>query len=353
MEAYAVIMAGGKGERLWPFSTSARPKQFLRILDGKSFLQATVDRITDLIPKGKVLVVTPREFVTLVQKDLDVPEENVIVEPMGKGTAPCAALAAFLLAQINPKAVMVALPADHVIKNVERFCFILAKAMEIAAKGEYLITLGIVPDYPATGYGYIRRGHPFSADPDLAVFHAEKFKEKPDPKMAKEFLAEGGYFWNSGMFVWRVDVFLHALSQHLPALHAAFEEVREYRGHSNWYRKLEEVYQRIPSISIDHGVMEKAENVLVIPADIGWSDVGDWTALGALLPQDADGNSVHARQLGVETKGCVIYAEEPHRLVATLGVEGLVIVDTKEALRILPKERAQEVRKLLERLPKD
>lgn len=349
-EAYAVIMAGGKGERLWPLSTPARPKQFLRILDGKSFLQVTVERITSLIPKEKVLVITPKEFVLLVHEDLDIPEENVIAEPMGRNTAPCAALAALFLAQRDPKAVMVVLPADHVIKNVEQFHLVLSKAIEIASREDYLVTLGIVPDRPATGYGYIRRGRPFAESSDPAVFHVEKFKEKPDRKTAEKFLAEGGYFWNSGMFVWRVDVFLHALSQHLPALYTTFEELREYLGQPNWDRKLAEVYQKIPAISIDHGLMEKAENVLVIPADIGWSDVGDWAALGAFLPQDADGNAVHARHLGIETKGCVIYAEDPDRLVATLGVEDLVIVDTKEALLILPKERAQEVRKLLEKL---
>lgn len=348
-EAHAVIMAGGRGERLWPLSTSARPKQFLPILNGKSFLQHTVERIKPLIPEERIFVVTPREFAHLVREELTVPEENIILEPVGKNTALCAALAAFFVAQRDPKPVMAVLPADHVIKNVDRFRFILAQALEIAGKWDYLITLGIVPDRPATGYGYIRLGLPFKESPDLTVFHVEKFKEKPDRKTAERFLAEGGYFWNSGMFVARADVWSDALSQHLPTLFAALRELRTHLGQPTWENALEEAYQNLPSISIDQGVMEKAENVLVIPADIGWSDVGDWAALGDLLPQDGDGNALHARHLGLETKGCVIYAEDPGRLVATLGVEDLVIVETKEGLLVLPKERAQEVRKLLEK----
>jgi mannose-1-phosphate guanylyltransferase len=247
---------------------------------------------------------------------------------------------------------MIALPSDHLVTKVEEFQRILGAAVELAEKGEYLVTLGIKPDRPATGYGYIRYAELFAEMRGIPVYRVERFVEKPDRAKAETFLAEGCYLWNSGIFVWRLDTFMHALSLHMPKLYSGLLELRDHLGKPSWESALAHLYPGLPAISIDYGLMEKAQNVLVIPADIGWSDVGDWSAMSNLFPKDELGNAVWAKYLGIDTENCVIYAEEPERLVATLGLRDLVIVETKEALLILPRDRAQEVRKILERLRK-
>jgi len=214
------------------------------------------------------------------------------------------------------------------------------------------VTLGIKPDRPATGYGYIRYAELFAEVQGLPVYRAERFVEKPDRAKAEVFLEEECYLWNSGIFVWRVDTFMHGLSQHMPELYSGLLELREHLGKPSWEEALARVYSRLPAISIDYGLMEKAQNVLVTPADIGWSDVGDWSAMASLFPQDESGNAVCAKHVGIDTENCVIYAEDPRCLVATLGLRDLIIVETKEALLILRRDRAQEVRKILERLRK-
>ena len=245
---------------------------------------------------------------------------------------------------------MIALPSDHLVTKTEEFQKVLRVAVELAQKREHLVTLRIKPDRPATGYGYIRYAELFAEVGGIPVYRVERFVEKPDRAKAEAFLAEGCYLWNSGIFVWRVDVFMHALSVHMPELYAGLLELRERLGKSSWEDALTRVYPRLPAIFIDYGLMEKAQNVLVIPADIGWSDAGDWSAVASLFPKDGSGNAVYAKHVGIDTKNCVIYTEDPGRLVATLGLRDLVIVETKEALLILPRDRAQEVRKILERL---
>ena len=240
----------------------------------------------------------------------------------------------------------------HLVTRAKEFQRILRVVVELAEKGEYLVTLGIKPDRPATGYGYIRYAELFVETQGIPVYRVEQFVEKPDRAKAEAFLAKGCYLWNSGIFVWRLDTFMHALSLHMPELYSGLLELREHLGKPSWESALVQLYPRLPAISIDYGLMEKAQNVLVIPADIGWSDLGDWSAMSNLFPKDESGNAVLAKHLGIDTENCVIYAEEPGRLVATLGLRDLVIVETKEALLILPRDRAQEVRKILERLRK-
>jgi len=351
-QVFAVIMAGGRGERLWPLSTPSRPKQFLPLLSGKSFLQATAERVTSLVGKDGLFVVVPQEYKELVAQELSLPREQILVEPEGRNTAPALGLAGLILFARDPKAVMIALPSDHLVTKTEEFQKVLGVAVEVAQKGEHLVTLGIKPDRPATGYGYIRYAELFAEVQGIPVYQVERFVEKPDRAKAEAFLEEGCYLWNSGIFVWRVDTFMHGLSQHMPELYAGLLELREHLGKPSWEDTLARVYSRLPAISIDYGLMEKAQNVLVIPADIGWSDVGDWSAMASLFPQDESGNAVCATHVGIDTENCVIYAEDPERLVATLGLRDLVIVETKEALLILRRDCAQEVRKILERLRK-
>jgi len=345
-KCFAVIMAGGRGERLWPLSTPERPKQFLRLGGEGTMLQETVVRISALIPEENIYVVTPKGFTGLVREQLTIPEANVIAEPVGRNTAPCVGLAAIMLEAKDPQGVMVVLPADHVIKNQERFLEILAKAIEVAAAGEHLVTLGIVPDQPATGYGYICRDELFAQSDAIGVYKVEEFTEKPDKETAERFLKEGGYYWNSGMFIWRIDVILAEIERHMPKLYAGLQEVKGYREKPDAANVLQAVYEKQDPISIDYGVLERSSRVLVIPADIGWSDVGDWSALDAIFEKDEHGNIVQAKHFRIDTANSVVYSTQD-KPIATIGLENIVIIETEEALLVMDKTRAQKVREII------
>lgn len=350
---YAVIMAGGKGERLWPLSTPERPKQFLRLDGQRTMLQETIARMRPLIPVENIYIVAPKEFTRLVleQLELDIPKENMIVEPLGRNTAPCVGLAAVMVESKDPRGVMIVLPADHVIKETERFLAILRRTIEIASSGNYLITLGIIPDYPATGYGYIHRAEPFE-NGDIEIYKVQSFTEKPDEKTARRFLEEGDYYWNSGMFLWRAEVILAEIERHMPELHSGLMRIKGNLGKPGLDRVLEEVYEVQEPLSIDHGVLERSSHVLMVPADIGWSDVGDWSALDAIISRDGEGNIIRAEWLGMDTKNSTIYSEKREKLIATIGLENIVIIDAENALLVMDKQRAQEVRKIAEQADK-
>ncbi len=352
---FAVIMAGGRGERLWPLSREETPKQFLKLLGEHTLLQQTVERIAPLVSNEDTYVVVGREHVGIVREQLpDLPKKNVIIEPMGRGTAPCIGLAATRLARIDPQGVMIVLPADHAIVDEEHFLRVLNDAASVAEEGTHLVTLGITPNRPATGYGYIQAFSPLKAGDlgtDCEVLSVERFAEKPDLKTAERFLQEGGYYWNSGMFVWRVDAILREMKEHMPQLHDALRDIEEHAGAPDYEQNLERTYAGQEANSIDYGVLEKSEHVLVIPTgDIGWSDVGDWSALSEVLETDDVGNLIRASHIGVDTSNCTIlskHTSEKKRLVATLGISDVVIIDTDDILLVMDKSRAQEVKKIL------
>lgn len=352
---FAVIMAGGRGERLWPLSTEERPKQFLKLFGEQTMLQETAERVAPLLPLENIYVVVGKEHVELAREQLpSLPAENIIVEPLGRGTAPCVGLAAERLAQTDPEGVMIVLPADHAVRDRERFLKLLADAAMIAAEGTHLVTLGITPDRPATGYGYIQASTPWPKSGlaiESAVLEVERFTEKPDRRTAERFLAEGDYLWNSGMFIWRIDTILQEIKTHMPQLHARLTAIGERIGAPDYEAMLERVYREQDVISIDSGVLEKSDRVLVLPTgEIGWSDVGDWAALSELWETDGQGNAIQARHIGIDTKNSLIisqHAEAKGRLVATLGLAGLVIIDTDNALLVMDKDRAQEVKRLI------
>lgn len=344
---FAVIMAGGKGERLWPLSNRKTPKPFLKFKE-MSLLQDTASRIEPLVPIDNIYVVTGEEFKELVYKQLPrLPKENVIAEPFGRGTAPCIGLAAIILEQISSKGVMIALSTDHAIKKTDHFLNILKAAIEAGGSGEYLITLGIVPDHPATGYGYIRCGEIF--EKHLNVHKVQRFTEKPDEATARKFLQEGKYLWNSGIFIWRVDTILAEIKKHMPELYKGLIEIKSRLGKPDVNEAIKKVYQNQKSISIDYGVLEKSSRVLVIPADIGWSDIGDWTALEAILEKNGSGNIIQAKHLVMDTKDSIIFSSDDQKLIATIGLENVVIIDAGDALLVMDKKRAQEVREMVKR----
>ena len=346
---FAIIMAGGLGERLWPLSTKQRPKQFLQLIGEQTMLQATVARILPAIPFESIYVVVGNEYQTLVLEQLpELPPQNLITEPMGRGTAACVGLSALAVTQVDPEGVMIVLPADHVIKREGYFRTLLKKCTEVAVAGTHLITLGIPPNHPATGYGYIHAVKPWQGQAE--ALEVERFTEKPDRKTAERFLSHGGYFWNSGMFIWRADTILEEIRAHMPELYAGLMKIRSRLGREDYAETVEQVYRELEATSIDYGVMEKSQRVLVLPArDIGWSDLGDWSALSDILGSDQQGNAIQANHVGIDTKQCLIFSQRGKRKgkrLATLGVSNLVIVDTEDALLVMKRDRSQDVKRL-------
>jgi len=346
---YAVILAGGSGKRLWPLSRQARPKQLLDITClEKPLLQETLARLAPLIRADAVYVVTGERYMDSTCRQLpSVPSANIIKEPEGRGSAPAIGLAALHLWHRDSEAVMVCLPADHYIAEPERFREVLLAAEQVAKDG-HLVTLGIRPEYPHTGYGYIEIGEKLTEGDAFSVHTVRRFTEKPDEQTAKLLFDGGRHLWNSGMFIWKASTILNEIEKHLPCLHECLREVGGALGTTEGQAVLERTWPRVERETIDFGVMEKAEDVVVIPVDMGWSDIGSWASLADLLPADGDGNIVVGQHFGLGTKGCVIYS--PRRLVATVGVEDLVVVETEDAILICARDRAEEVKALVDRL---
>ena len=345
---YPMIMAGGSGTRLWPRSRRGRPKQFLRFNSPRTLLQEAYARVVPLSEPDRVIVVTNRRFVDQVQGQLpDVPRENILGEPEGRNTAPAIGWAAVVLQQRDPDAVMAALPADHIITRPDRFRQVLRAAVALAAEG-HIVTLGITPSYPATGYGYIERGEPLGTWEGLTAYRLVRFTEKPDKATAERFLQSGRYSWNSGMFIWRADRVLEEIQRHMPDLHAGLMRIAAALGTPEERRVLEEVWPSLPKESIDYGIMEHVTDGAVIPADIGWNDVGSWEAVYQEYPKDGEGNAVEGEVLLIDARDNLVLSEK--RLIAVVGVENLVVVETEDALLICPRDRAQDVRRVVQTL---
>jgi mannose-1-phosphate guanylyltransferase len=351
---YAVIMAGGIGSRLWPRSRGSTPKQFLDLVGAQTMLQDTVDRIEPLIPPARVLVVVSQEHVATVREQVPaLPLENVVVEPGPRGTAPCIGLAAVALQQRDPQASMAVFPADHLIADAAGFRRAVAAAAQVAQDG-YLVTLGVTPTQPHTGYGYIQRGDSLEGVQGLPAYQVRRFTEKPDGSTARHFVDSGEYYWNAGIFIWRVATILAEMDRLLPRLYVELQAIAGAWDQEGCAGMLAAAWERVPQTTIDYGIMEKAARVAVLPIDVGWDDVGNWATLSALLDSDGAGNVLRGsgRHLLVGTHDTYLYASAG-RLVAAVGLEGFVVVDTPDALLICPKDRAQSVREVVDRLKAD
>jgi len=347
MKIAALIMAGGRGERFWPRSRAALPKQFLSLTgDGRTMIQLTVERILPLVDMEDIYVVTNRDYRELVRAQLPaLPEENILCESVGRNTAPCIGLGAVHMARRYGDAVMITLPADHLIQYTAMFQRTLRDACEVAEAGDNLVTLGITPDAPETNYGYIK----FSPERmNGRAFAVDKFVEKPDLPTAKRYLAAEEYLWNSGMFVWKVSSILAALERYLPEVSAALGRIRRALGTAEAEAVLEREYAAMPSVSVDYGVMEKAENLFVLPGTFGWDDVGSWLAVERFNSADELGNVVTGDVICVESRNCIVQGGK--RLVAAVGIKDLVVVDTEDALLIAEKDSLGGIRKVLETL---
>jgi mannose-1-phosphate guanylyltransferase len=343
---YAVILAGGWGERLWPMSTRARPKQLLSLTGGSSLVVNTMRRIEPVVSLEGSLVMTGESLKDRMVDELGpVPPDRIIGEPVGRNTAPAIALAARLLLMDDEDAVMVVLPADHVIGDDEAFRTSIDLAVNAAESRRALVTLGIRPTRPETGYGYI--GTAGATDVE-GVLEVASFEEKPDAERARAYFEDGGYYWNSGIFIWRADVFLGEVDKRLPEVAAALSDVTCGPDGEGFASELSRYYDSVEGISVDYGIMEKAESVLVVPSAFGWDDVGAWPAVARIWPGDADGNTVRGDTLVIDSSNCVVYAESG--TVAVLGMEGVVVVRTQDATLVVPKDRAADVKRIVEGL---
>jgi mannose-1-phosphate guanylyltransferase len=346
--AFALIMAGGVGTRFWPRSREKSPKQLLEILGKGTMIQNTVQRLDPIVSPHQVYVITNRVQKSQVKAQLSsIPAENIIDEPLGRNTAPCIGLAALHLRRVDSDAVMVVVPADHVIRKVEEFHRVLRLAVVTAYESGGLLTIGIKPTHPETGYGYIQmHTEEDGSTPHYSrgVRRVKTFAEKPNLATAERFLSSGDFLWNSGMFVWRVDAILREIERCLPDLYRELQKIEATIGTPQYQATVELAYGLIRGISIDYGVMEKAKNVFVIPADLGWNDLGSWDEVARLSGKDAAGNSITGTVIQRDMNNCYVFS--PGKMVATIGVEDLIIVNTDDALLICRKGRSQDVKEV-------
>ncbi len=346
-KVHVVVIAGGSGTRFWPLSRRHRPKQLLALGGGESLLAATFARVEPVAPADRWWMVVGASHAEACREAAPrVPASHVLVEPVARNTAPAIGLAAVHLAATDPEAVMVVLPADHHVGDPASLCAALETAATVARSGP-IVTLGITPTRPETGFGYIQRG---AADARArGAFRVQRFCEKPDLERARGFLAQGGYDWNAGIFIARAKTVLAEIERQLPAVHRQLAAVGARLGEPDYDDALAAAFRAIEPVSFDYGVMEGAAEVTVVPVDCGWSDVGSFNALDALIPKDADGNVVSGRAVAIDSRDCVLHAGPGH-VVAAVGVSGLAVIQTGDATLVVPLERAQEVRTVLERL---
>jgi mannose-1-phosphate guanylyltransferase len=350
---WAVIPAGGSGTRLWPLSRSARPKYLLQLLGNRTLLQQAFDRLLRLTEPSRILIVCGAQHAESIQQQLpDLPPENIIVEPSPNGTGPAIALATALIAERDPNAIMGSFAADHDVTDVDAFVGAVTTAIAAAALGD-LVTIGITPSRPETGFGYIERTEEISVETKSGIaYRAARFVEKPNLATATDYVESGSFLWNAAMFVWRVDVMLAELRLLQPLIAEGVTELAKHWSGDTRDQAIEDWWHRLPNVTIDTGVMELAHNVVVVPAEMGWSDVGDFNSLGELIEQDLLGNSVRGELIQIDTTNSVVWSETG-RPVAMIGLDNLVVVDTGDALLIVERSKSQEVRKLVERLRKE
>jgi mannose-1-phosphate guanylyltransferase len=351
---YAVIMAGGGGTRLWPVSRKNLPKQLLPLFGEETLFQGTVARLTDLFPAERILVVTVEEQAQAIKLQVPViPDKNYLIEPSPRGTASVVGLAATVLKQRDPAAIMAVLPSDHFIRNRDLFHHLLSAAFAVAAEG-FLVTLGIEPLSASTAYGYIHQGELLSDKFGYPAYKVRQFKEKPDEDTAQGFIREGGHSWNSGMFIWKVDRILAEIEEQLPVLSAALKKLGADWGTPKQEATLRVLWNDLKTETIDYAVMERAKRVAVLPTSgLGWNDVGSWDTLFDVLFPDPDGNvSARARHIALDTHNTLVYSHNADRLIVTIGLDDIILVDTADALLVCKADQAQKVREVVDRLKK-
>jgi mannose-1-phosphate guanylyltransferase len=350
-QKFIIILAGGKGERFWPQSRQRRPKHLLTIVGDVPMLAQTVARVGPLAPAQNIFIITAADQVKAVRAMCPgLPRANIVGEPVGRDTAPAVALAAALVAQRDPRGVFAILPADHVIHDTRAYQADLRAAFAAAAGADVMVTIGIKPHEPATGFGYIQRGKAWETPARRPFYKVKRFVEKPSLKVAQGYLASGDYLWNAGMFVWSVPVVLAALGRHAPALRAGLDGIMMGLARRRALASLlKKIYPALPKISVDYALLEKAGNVVVLPASFDWDDVGSWPAVARHHPKDAAGNVARGRTIIEQGRNNIVVGEEGH-LLAVIGADDLIVVHTPDATLVCPRHRAQDIKQLLKRI---
>jgi len=344
-----VIMAGGVGTRFWPLSTEERAKQFLNLFGDRTLLQQSFDRVSNLVPPQRILVLTNTAFVSIVKEQLpQIPLENIIGEPIRRDTAAAVALAAVLCRRRFGNPVIATLTADHLIEPVSVFQKTLLSAARRAVDDNALYTFGIEPTYPATGYGYLERGVQIDDEDGIKHFQLLRFKEKPDLETARQYVESGRFYWNSGMFVWTADAILKEIETHLPDHAKAFSRLAAFDGTPEWDHALQAAFESLRAVSIDFGVMEKAQNVCCVASRFSWSDVGGWLALKGYLPEDEAGNCCRGNVMTLDATDNLVFCEDPKETMVLIGVKDLVIVRAGSRTLITHKDRTEDLKKLVQ-----
>ncbi len=344
---FCVIMAGGKGERFWPLSTDHAPKPFLKLMGEKTLIQLTVERASRIVPEERIFIVLGRPHLEIAREQLPyLKDRNFIVEPEGRDTAPCIGFAALSLIGIDEEAIMITLPADHYIADVQGFADTILQGVRCASQGDYLVTVGIRPDRPETGYGYINAYEAFDL-PGADCRKVKRIVEKPDEKRAREYLEEGNYYWNAGIFIWKAGVVMAGIERHMPELYAGLMKIKAEKARTGG-GAIEAIYGNLPRKSIDYGLMEKADNVLMVPSGFDWDDVGTWTSLFRVLDLDGNGNCKAGDALSIDTRNSVIFSDGI--TVGTLGVSDIIVVASKNGVLVCSRDRVQEVREIVRKL---
>lgn len=352
MRYTAVIMAGGRGERFWPKSRNDMPKQFLSLLgDGKTMLQLTVERLVPLVSIEDVFVVTNQAYVSIVKEQLpSIPRENILAEPVAKNTAPAIGLAAAVIQKKYGESIMIVLPSDHLIKQPLLFLDVLKTSINVAMENSNLVTIGITPNYPETGYGYIRFGHNNYHEKYSNVYLVEKFVEKPSIEKAREYVDSGNYIWNSGMFVWKTSSILFNFETYLKDTYVGLSNIADAYQTEQFDDVLLKEFIKFKSVSVDYGIMEVASDIYTIPSSFGWDDVGSWLALERIVNTDNHGNAIQGNVISIDSKNMIVVGN--NKLIATVGLDDIIIVDTDDVTLVCSKNEAQNVKSVIEALRK-
>lgn len=348
---YCLIMAGGSGTRFWPRSRTKRPKQYLNIFGENSLIQETVRRFSQFMPEGNIFIVSAKAQKEVLEEQVsNLPKGNLIYEPMGKNTLPAIGLAALFIAEKDPEGIMIVSPSDHLIQNDPLFIQTIESAALIAEKTNGIVTIGITPKYPATGYGYVQTAEEVSLGQSVKSFSVKQFVEKPNLKVASDYLKQGGFFWNSGIFVFKVSVFLESVKNFSPALYADLMRIKAYMGTDQFETALDEIYRQVTSISIDYGILEKANNVFLVQGDFIWNDLGSWEEVYKYDQKDENQNAKRGEVILLDTKNSYVYA--PDSLVAVVGMEDVIVVQEGNTILVCKRDRAEEIKQVVGEITK-
>ena len=346
---YTLIMAGGSGTRFWPRSRVEKPKQYLKLFGEESLLQSTLNRFKTFTDSENIYIVSGKnQAEALESQATDIPHENLIYEPVGKNTLPCIGLAAMFAEKDNPDGIMVVSPADHLIRDYGLFRDTVQAAAKIADEKDGIVTIGINPVYPATGYGYVKTAEDITGVEKMKQFKVEKFVEKPNTETAKNYLEEGGYYWNSGLFIFKVSVFLKAVQEFAPELFNDLRRIQQDIGKASFPQTLDTIYRAVESISVDYGIMEHAQNIYLVEGNFDWNDLGSWESVYLEAEKDENGNVAQGETIFLDAKNSYVYAE--NELVALVGLNDVVVVRTGNATLVCKRDKVQDVKKIVEQL---